>query len=107
MNIPPFECRYVPDIYLTWELEPEQRFTCLQYPEERRVAAIVCHFTSFACVWWSEHCRLYPIPATWAALKTAMRTHWVPPYYQRESKILSWEQFLHSYITQGKSLQNQ
>ena len=25
-----------------------------------------------------------PIPATWAALKTAMRTRWVPPYYQRE-----------------------
>ena len=31
-----------------------------------------------------EHCRLYPIPTTWAALKTAMRTRWVPPYYQRE-----------------------
>ena len=74
LNIPPFEGRYVPDIYLTWELETEQRFTCLQYPEERRVAAAVCAFTSFACVWWSEHCRLYPIPTTWAALKTAMRT---------------------------------
>ena len=84
MNIPPFEGRYVPDIYLTWELETEQRFTCLQYPEERRVPAAVCAFTSFACVWWSEHCRLYPVPATWAALKTAMRTRWVPPYYQRE-----------------------
>ena len=35
-------------IYLTWELETEQRFTCLQYPEERRVAAAVCAFTSFA-----------------------------------------------------------
>ena len=53
-------------------------------PEERRVPAAVCAFTSFACVWWSEHCRLYPVPATWAALKTAMRTRWVPPYYQRE-----------------------
>src|SRR3990170_5794460 len=72
LNIPPFEGRYVPDIYLTWELETEQRFTCLQYPEERWVAAAVCAFTSFACVWWSEHCRLYPVPATWAALKTAM-----------------------------------
>ena len=84
LNIPPFEGRYVPDIYLTWELETEQRFTCLQYPKERRVPAAVCAFTSFACVWWSEHCRLYPVPATWAALKTAMRTRWVPPYYQRE-----------------------
>ena len=33
LNIPPFEGRYVPDIYLTWELETEQRLTCLQYPE--------------------------------------------------------------------------
>ena len=49
MHIPKlkFEGRYVPDIYLTWELETEQRFTCLQYPEERRVAAAVCAFTSF------------------------------------------------------------
>ena len=84
LNIPPFEGRYVPDIYLTWELETEQRFTCLQYPEERRVAAAVCAFTSFACVWWSEHCRLYPILATWVALKISMRTRWVPPYYQCE-----------------------
>src|SRR3954469_3685780 len=85
LNIPPFEGRYVPDIYLTWELETEQRFTCLEYPEERRVAAALCAFTSFACVWWSEHRRLYPnnIPTTWAALKTAMHTRWVPPYYQR------------------------
>ena len=82
LNIPPG--RYVPDIHLTWELETEQCFTCLQYTEERRVPAVVCAFTSFACVWSSEHCRLYPIPATWAALKTAMCTHWVPPYYQCE-----------------------
>ena len=39
LNVPPFEGRYVPDIYLTWELETEQCFTCLQYPEERRVPA--------------------------------------------------------------------
>ena len=32
MNIPPFEGRYVPDIYLTWELETEQRFTCYNIP---------------------------------------------------------------------------
>ena len=80
----PLPLSYIPDVYLTWELETEQRFTCLQYLEERRVPAAVCAFTSFACVWWSEHCRLYPTPATWTALKTAMHTRWVPPYYQRE-----------------------
>ena len=74
-------------IYIfNWELETEQRFTCLEYPEERRVAAALCAFTSFSCVWWSEHRRLYRnnIPTTWAALKTAMHTRWVPPYYQCE-----------------------
>ena len=37
-------------------------------------------------MWWSEYCRLHSdnIPTTWTALKTAMRTRWVPPYYQRE-----------------------
>src|SRR4051812_7464742 len=86
LNLKPFEGRYIPDAYLTWELETEQRFTCLQYPENRRVTAAVCEFTGFASIWWSEHCRLHAnnIPTTWAALKDAMRTRWVPPYYQRE-----------------------
>jgi hypothetical protein len=56
LNIPPFEGRYILDVYLTWELETEQHFTCLQYLEDRCVAAAICAFTSFACVWWSEHC---------------------------------------------------
>ena len=29
LNLKPFEGRYIPDVYLTWELETEQRFTCL------------------------------------------------------------------------------
>src|ERR1041385_6845362 len=45
LNLKPFEGRYIPDAYLTWELETEQRFTCLQYPEHRRVTAAVCEFT--------------------------------------------------------------
>src|SRR6266536_3217853 len=87
LNIPPFDGRYIPDVFLTWELETEQRFTCLQYPEDRRVAAAaVCEFTCFASIWWCEHCRLCHdnIPTTWAALNIAMRTRWVPPYYQHE-----------------------
>jgi len=55
-------------------------------PRGETVAAALCAFTSFACVWWSKHRRLYlnKIPTTWAALKTAMRPRWVPPYYQCE-----------------------
>ena len=86
LNVPPFEGRYNPDAYLTWELEVEQRFACLNYPEERHVCAATCEFTGFTSVWWSEHCRMFydNIPTTWTALKTTMHTRFVPPYYQCE-----------------------
>ena len=32
LNISLFEGRYIPNVYLTWELETEQHFTCLQNP---------------------------------------------------------------------------
>ena len=68
LNISPFGGRYVPDIYLTWELETEQRFTCLQYPEERRVAAAVCGFTSFisysSYLGCFENCYAYSLGST-------------------------------------------
>jgi hypothetical protein len=51
-----------------------------------RVSAATCKFTDFASIWWSEHCRVNHanIPATWLGLKHAMRTHFVPPHYQRD-----------------------
>ncbi|KAK1607479.1 hypothetical protein QYE76_031152 [Lolium multiflorum] len=86
LNIPPFEGRYNPDAYLTWELEVEQRFACLKYPDHLRVSAATCEFTDFASIWWSEHCRVHHanIPTTWVGLKLAMRTRFVPPHYQRD-----------------------
>jgi hypothetical protein len=82
LNIPPFEGRYNPDAYLTWELEVEKHFSCLRYHEHLRVGAATCEFTDFASIWWSEHCRVNHanIPATWLGLKHAMRTHFVPPH---------------------------
>ena len=32
LNIPPFEGRYIPDVYLTWELETEQRLHVYNIP---------------------------------------------------------------------------
>ena len=86
LTLPPFDGRYNPDAYLTWELEVEQRFACLNYPEDRRVAAATCEFTDFASIWWAEYCRMYNdnIPANWDALKRALRTRFVPPHYQRD-----------------------
>jgi hypothetical protein len=67
-------------------LEVEQCFACLRYPEHLRVSAATCENTDFASIWWSEYCRVNHanIPATWIDLKHAMRTHFVPPYYQRD-----------------------
>src|SRR3954467_5602279 len=48
LNIPSFEGKYNPDAYLTWEMEVEQRFACLKYPENMRVSAATCEFTKFA-----------------------------------------------------------
>jgi hypothetical protein len=45
LNIPPFEGRYSPDAYLTWELEVEQHFSCLRYPEHLRISAATGEFT--------------------------------------------------------------
>jgi hypothetical protein len=86
LNILPFKGRYNPHAYLTWELEVEQRFAYLRYPEHFRVSAATCEFTDFASIWWSEHCRVNHanIPPTWLGLKHAMRTRFVPPYHQRD-----------------------
>jgi hypothetical protein len=42
LNVPMFDGRYNPDAYLSWELELDQRFACLNYPEDRRVSAATC-----------------------------------------------------------------
>jgi hypothetical protein len=84
LNVPPFDGKYNPDAYLTWELEVEQHFACLNYPEDKRVSAATCEFTDFASRWWSEYCCLHHdnVPITWDALKCDMCTRFVPPYYQ-------------------------
>jgi hypothetical protein len=89
LNISPFEGRYNPDVYFSWELEVEQRFACLAYPEDKRVSAATCEFTSFTSIWWSEYCHLHHAnpPTTWEALKCAMHICFVPPHYQCIYKI--------------------
>jgi hypothetical protein len=59
LNIPPFEGHYNPDVYLSLELEVEQLFACLACPDDKRVSAATCEFTSFASIWWSEYCHLH------------------------------------------------
>jgi hypothetical protein len=86
LNIPPFDGRYNHDAYLTWELELEQHFACLCYPDHLRVSVATCEFTYFASIWWSEHYRVHNanILTTSVGLKLAMRTCFLPPYYLRD-----------------------
>jgi hypothetical protein len=85
-KIPPFDGKYDPDAYITWELTVDQKFACHEFPENPRVRAATSEFTDFASVWWMEHAKKHPnnIPRTWDALKRLMRTRFVPSYYARD-----------------------
>jgi hypothetical protein len=85
-KIPPFDGKYDPDAYITWEIAVDQKFACHNFPEDTRVRAATSEFTDFASVWWIEHGKKNPdnIPRTWGALKRVMRARFVPSYYARD-----------------------
>jgi hypothetical protein len=64
--IPPFDGKYDPDAYISWELAIEQKFTCFEFPKNARVRGATSEFTNFASVWWVEYGKKYPddIPQT-------------------------------------------
>ncbi|XP_072148509.1 uncharacterized protein [Setaria viridis] len=85
-KIPPFDGKYDPDAYITWEIVVDQKFACHEFPENTRVRAATSEFTDFASVWWIEHGKKNPnnMPQTWDALKRVMRARFVPSYYARD-----------------------
>jgi hypothetical protein len=85
-KIPTFNGKYDPAAYLDWELEVEQKFSCHDIPANLQVKAAISEFTDFALIWWREYKQKHPnnIPATWAALKQAMRHRFVPSYFARD-----------------------
>ena len=85
-KIPPFDGKYNPNAYITWEIAVDQKFACHEFPENKRVRAATSEFTDFASVWWIEHGKKNPnnIPQTWDALKRVMRARFVPSYYARD-----------------------
>ena len=85
-KIPPFDGKYDPDAYISWEIAIEQKFACHEFPENTRVRAATSEFSDFATVWWNEHVKKNPnnIPQTWNALKRIMRARLVPSYYARD-----------------------
>jgi hypothetical protein len=49
-KIPPFDGKYDPDAYISWELVVEQKFTCFEFPKNARVRAATIEFSDFASV---------------------------------------------------------
>jgi hypothetical protein len=85
-KIPPFDGKYDPDAYISWELPVEQKFTCFEFSENTRVRATTSEFTNFASVLWVEYSKKHPndIPQARVALKRVMRARFVPSYYARD-----------------------
>jgi hypothetical protein len=85
-KIPPFDGKYDPNSYLTWEIAVDPKFTCHEFPKATRVRAATSEFTDLTSVWWIEHGKkhLNDIPQTWDALKWVMRARFVPSYYARD-----------------------
>jgi hypothetical protein len=85
-KIPPFDGKYDPDAYISWELTVEQKITCFEFPKNVRVRAATSEFTDFAFVWWVEYGKKHcdDIPQTWVALKRVMHARFVPSYYARD-----------------------
>jgi hypothetical protein len=85
-KIPPFDGKYDPDAYISWELAVEQKFTCFEFPENARVRAATSEFPDLASIWWMEYGKKHPndIPQTWIALKRVMQARFAPSYYARD-----------------------
>ena len=49
-KIPPFDGKYNPDAYITWEIVVDQKFACHEFPENQRVRVATTEFTDFASV---------------------------------------------------------
>ena len=49
-KIPPFDGKYNPDAYITWEIVVDQKFACHEFHENKRVRVATTEFTDFASV---------------------------------------------------------
>jgi hypothetical protein len=83
--MPSFDGKYNPNAYLTWELAVDQKFSCHDFPEDKRVRAATSEFSDFSSIWWSEyHRKNSKTTPNWDTLKRIMRTRFVPSYHARD-----------------------
>nr|XP_034583004.1 uncharacterized protein LOC117846013 [Setaria viridis] len=79
-----------PEAYLDWELAVEQKFNSHLVPAEHRARLATSEFTGFALFWWNDLCNnnnATAVPQSWNVLKQRMKSHFVPPYYQRDLRM--------------------
>ncbi|XP_071917089.1 uncharacterized protein [Coffea arabica] len=89
MQLPTFQGKSDPDVYLEWEKRVELIFDCNDYTEEQQMRLAVMQFTNYAIVWWDQittsrrRSGEYPI-TTWTELKGVMKKRFVPSHYHRD-----------------------
>ncbi|XP_071933133.1 uncharacterized protein [Coffea arabica] len=89
MQLPTFQGKSDPDVYLEWEKRVELIFDCNDYTEEQQMRLAVMQFTDYAIVWWDQittgrrRSGEYPI-TTWTELKGVMKKRFVPSHYHRD-----------------------
>nr|ABF98360.1 retrotransposon protein, putative, Ty3-gypsy subclass [Oryza sativa Japonica Group] len=76
--------KFEPSVYLDWKLAVEQKFSCYDFPDNKKVKAASSEFTSFASLWWNDICGRGLRPRTWDDMKRTMRSRFVPSYYARD-----------------------
>ncbi|XP_057785651.1 uncharacterized protein LOC131003187, partial [Salvia miltiorrhiza] len=89
MNVPPFQGKNDPELYLDWERKVELMFDCHNYSELKKVKLAAIEFSDYALVWWdqmvtSRRRNNEPPIQTWQEMKAVMRKRFVPNHYYRE-----------------------
>ncbi|XP_071923188.1 uncharacterized protein [Coffea arabica] len=89
-QLPTFQGKSDPDVYLEWEKRVELIFDCNDYTEEQQMRLAVMQFTDYAIVWWDQittsrrRSGEYPPITTWTELKGVMKKRFVPSHYHRD-----------------------
>ena len=89
INIPSFQGKNDPELYLEWERKVELMFDCHTYSDLKKVKLAAIEFSDYALVWWdqlvtSRRRNREPPIETWEEMKSVMRKRFVPSHYYRE-----------------------
>ncbi|XP_052182451.1 uncharacterized protein LOC127795058 isoform X1 [Diospyros lotus] len=89
MQIPSFQGKNDPEVYLEWETNVEMVFACHNYSKLKKVKLATVEFTDYAIIWWDQlilsrrRNRERPIE-TWEEMKAIMKRRFIPSHYYRD-----------------------